>query len=1110
MPTTIDSLQIEIQSNSTSASAGIRDLAKSLGELKSSGTVTTAIKNLDKLSTSLRNFTDASHATRSLGKLVGAMERLKSVGSITSIGNSLNKLSASLKTVGNINIDGIAPKIEKIAAAVQPLSAVKAGGINTMANGLMKLDKVTKSLDEATIDAFAAKIKKLNEVLEPLSTKMTTIQTGLRGISSKARSAGSSVKQMGDDVHAGALNFSTITHVIQTVVQWLNQAVQKFQEFMNQAIEWDGIAARFGRGFGGQASETYAWIQRLNEEMGINIQQFMQYSSIYATMLTGFGVATEDATKMALGYTELTYDIWAGYNDVYKRFEEASEAVKSAIAGEVEPIRRAGFTIVESTLKQTAANHGLNISLETATEAQKSYLRYLTLVDQAHSQNLVGTYAKEMNTAEGVMRTLSQQLKSLSQAFGSLFLPILVKVIPWLQALVDLLTEAVHAVASFFGVKIQAVDWSGYGEGAGAIDSVADSATGATGALDKATKAAKELKNATLGIDELNVISPPTASSSAGGAGGVGGGGGAGFDGLDVGSLWDESIFDTIQSDVGAIKSFIQNALADITAVISGFALAIGTILVVTGANIPLGIGLMAIGAVGLTATIAANWNKMSKQLAKTLTTVTSVIGGFLLAIGAFLAFSGVNVGLGIGLMAAGAVSLATAATINWKFLDGDMKNTLSNLTSIVGGALLAMGALFAFTGVSVGLGVALMAAGAVSLVTAVAVNWNSMSTRMRITIGTLEALVGGALLTFGAILALTGANIPLGVGMIAAGAVSLASAVVMNWDSLKGDLEKTIARITAIVGGALLGVGAILALTGAALPLGIGMMAVGAVGLVAAAPINWSGLTSTVKSVLTEIGMIAGASLLALGVILCLTGVGVPIGIGLIVAGASSLAAGVALNWDSLVSSVKDWFTDIGKACVDGIKKGFAKIGEAAKELVDSLVEGVKKLLGIHSPSKEFGEIGGFCLDGLVGALNPTAIKDRISTMWGDAKNWWNDTKGKLKEYTPEIGSIKNKLSSAWTTAKDWWTDSKAKLKEYTPAIGSIYEKVKDRWDSARTWWNEKKSAMKQYTPNIGSIYDKAKERWDNARTWWNNKKAAMKSYTPSIGSIKDKVSNA
>ncbi len=559
MSTTIDSLSIEIQSSSTNASQGIKELAESLKELKKSGTVTVAIKNLNNLSSALKNFTDASNATRSVGKLVGSLSRLKEIGSVSNVGNGIAKLSSSLKTLDTVNVDGLAPQIKKIAEAVAPLSSIKTGGIGTMVNALAKLDKVTASLSDDNIEAFAEKVKKLNTVLEPLSAKMTTIQAGLRGVNSRARSAGSSIRSLGEDVNGASINFSSFIYSLQEVVGWFQQAIQKFSEFMAEAIEWDGIAARFGRGFGSQAQEVYDWIVRLNEEMGINIQQFMKYSSVYATMLTGFGVANEDAGKMALGYTELTYDIWAGYNDIYKTFDEAAEAVKSAIAGEVEPVRRAGFTIIESTLQQTAANHGLEISLANATEAQKSYLRYLTLVDQAHAQNLVGTYAKELNTAEGLTRTLSQQLKSLTQAFGSLFLPVLVKIVPWLQAFVELLTEAVHWVAALFGVEIQAVDWSSFNAGSSAIGGVADSATDATDALGSAAKAAKELKNATLGIDELNVISPPSSAAGSGGGGGAGGGGG--FGDLDVDSLWDESIFDSVQSQVDKIKEKIKDLL---------------------------------------------------------------------------------------------------------------------------------------------------------------------------------------------------------------------------------------------------------------------------------------------------------------------------------------------------------------------------------------------------------------------------------------------------------------------------------------------------------------------------------------------------------------------
>ena len=463
---------------------------------------------------------------------------------------TIDRLSIEIES----NAQGAYQGIEKLA---ESLGKLKENG--SFGTAVRNLKGLKEALDGLNIDNSTIRN------IRRLSDEAASTANSLNGVNRAARNAGGGFRDAASGINTSTLNMSSFITVARAVVDTFRQTAQVMGSIINDASEWDGIVQRFARGFGDKAQETYEWIQRLNEEMGINIQKFMQYSSIYATMLTGFGVSSEDSTKMALGYTELTYDIWAGYNDIYKTFEEAADAVKSAIAGEVEPIRRAGFTIIESTLEQTAANHGLQISLEKATEAQKSYLRYLTLVDQAHTQNLVGTYAKEMNTAEGLMRTLSQQVKSLAQAFGSLFIPVLVKVVPWLQAFVDLLKDAIVAVGAFFGVDIQFADFSQLGAGAGAADDFADSA-------NDAAKAAKDLKKATIGMDELNIISPPTASN--------GTAGGAGFSGLDVDSLWDESIFDTVQSQVKELKEKIKELLpiaAGVGLAIAGWSLAMKT-----------------------------------------------------------------------------------------------------------------------------------------------------------------------------------------------------------------------------------------------------------------------------------------------------------------------------------------------------------------------------------------------------------------------------------------------------------------------------------------------------------------------------------------------------
>lgn len=569
---TIDSIQIEIESSSTNAAKGIDALAGSLEKLKKNGSFKTVSTNLNNLSTALKNLPNVHNASNSLRTLANSIEKLKGVGSVASLTNSLTKLPTALKTVSSIDLDKVAPQIQKIADTVAPLSNIKAGGLNTMINSMKKLGEVTDSLDDDTIKRFAEKVELLNEKLAPLATKMTSIKAGFNAINSSARSATKEIRNFDEGINSSTLNMTSFIEIGRTVINTVQSLIEGFVDLIDEAIQWDGVSARFGRGFGNSASEAYAWVQRLNEEMGINIQEFMKYSSVYSTMLTGFGVDSQDAGKMALGYMELTYDIWAGYNDIYGSLEETAEAVKSAIAGEVEPVRRAGFTIIESTLEQTAANHGLEISLANATEAQKSYLRYLTLVDQSHAQNLVGTYAKELNTAEGLMRTFAQQLKSLTQTFGSLFLPILVKIMPYVQAFVELLTEGVYWLANLLGVDIQPVDFSNYESGASAIENVADSASDATGALNDATQAAKDLKNATLGFDELNVINPSTSTSGSGSSGSGSGSGANGFSGLDIDSLWDETIFDEIQSDVDKIKEKMKDWLPIIAGVTTALA----------------------------------------------------------------------------------------------------------------------------------------------------------------------------------------------------------------------------------------------------------------------------------------------------------------------------------------------------------------------------------------------------------------------------------------------------------------------------------------------------------------------------------------------------------
>lgn len=1125
MPTTIDSLQIQIESSSANAGKSIRELGGALEELKKNGSFTTAINNLNKLRDSLRLYNNVPSNASKILSLSKSLESLKTVGSVTSIGNSLSKLAGSLKTLNGVDVDK--GKMDSIADALSTLSAVKAGGINTMMNGLMKLGKVTKSLDDEAINAFAERIEILTEKLTPLSQKMTTIQAGLKGINSSARSAAKGIKDMGDDLDTASVNLSSFIYTLQEAVQWLQAAIQKFSEFMSAAIEWDGISARFGRTFGDQAEDVYGWIQQLNKEMGINVQQFMQYSSLYAQMLTGFGVATEDARNMAVGYTELTYDIWASANDRYKTFEEAADAVASAIAGEVEPIRRAGFTIVESTLAETAAYHGLDISLANATEAQKSYLRYLTLVDQAHSTGTIGVYAKELNTAEGMMRTFSQQLKSLTQAFGSLFLPILVKVMPYFQAFVEILKDGVYWLANLLGVEIQKVNFSGFESGAGAIDGVGESANNATGALNDATQAAKELKNATLGIDELNVISPPSASSSAGAGAGGAGAGSSGFEGMDIDSLWDKTIFDDIQNDVDAIKKKLKGWLPVVAGVatalaglkltnllddieVAGFKLGnLGKVISVAGISIAVGKLVW-----DFTGAYLEGGDEVDLLKALGTTVLGTALAGWLAG----------KPGAAFTLLVSGVVTLTklgveiSEGTVEWN-------DTESIVTGLIGGIETAIGALFTWKTFSPMIKKAwpkIVAAAKPAL--AVAAPY----------LGIAAAVVGGIVLAF---VDYDFTEVGRKVGEKVGEALRTAGDWAANvgesiWEGIKTGFNwlKDALDIDDVWD-----VVAVLFVPGEWLKRispEITELFTGIEDWINEKIENLKGNINEFFDGFFE-GLFDGLDIDVswaekftdffdieyLDIVETIVNPG-SIGKKIFDGITDSIAE------TDFFQTVKDFFDidysdivetivnpdSIGTNIVEGVVAGISNIDmfENVKETFNGFVDKVKGFFGINSPSTLMrDEIGVNLIDGIISGMGVDGIRDALSTLWNNAKEWW-DTKGNLKAYTPSIGSIKDKVSSAWTSAKTWWDTKKSGLKSYTPSIGSIYEKVKDRWDNAREWWNNKKSAMKTYTPSIGSIYEKVYDRWKNARDWWNSKKGSFKTYTPSIGSIVDKIKSA
>ena len=267
-------------------------------------------------------------------------------------------------------------------------------------------------------------------------------------------------------------------------------------------------------GKNGELFETGEKSLGLDPKVIMNFQAQIGAVANSVGMFSEMTVATQKAmTMLTADYTSLrNFDL----KDVMTNFS-------SALIGQSRAVYKYGLDLTQASLKQVAYAHGISKSVSAMTQAEKMQLRVLEMLER--SKVTWTDQIKTINTAANQYRMLKQQLTNLSRVLGNLFLPIIKTVLPYVNALVITLKK----VFTLLGFKAYGGTWLeklnedlNEGDFSGLNEEIDDTEE----ALDGATKAAKKFKQATMGFDELNIISPETSSGSGSGSGG----GGASFD----------------------------------------------------------------------------------------------------------------------------------------------------------------------------------------------------------------------------------------------------------------------------------------------------------------------------------------------------------------------------------------------------------------------------------------------------------------------------------------------------------------------------------------------------------------------------------------------------
>lgn len=523
----ITSLSVEISAESQGAELNIDKLATAISNLRTKGNVTKVVNSLDRLAGSIATLKQASAGMSGLDKITSFIDSLANVDltqsakGIRSVANALNKISSV--NLGNMDFSGLGSKMSSLKNGLSPISSIgdssikSLRGVSSAINSIAKIPSITKNLDSKTLDDFAEVCKKVASAISPLASKLDKVGSSFSALPSKIKSTINSTNRLSSVNQKASASFASLASQLENIKKraaqlvslkaistYLANAVAKFNDFYEATDLFNNAMGELS----GQATEL---ISKMESLLGIDPTEAMTNIATIQSLATSFGLASDKAYILSKNLTQLAYDEASYWN---KDTATTFTAISSAISGELEPIRRLGVDLSQARLQQELLSLGFTQQVSSLSQADKAILRYIAIMKQ--TTNIQGNLAQTISSPANMVRILKSEISQLAKAVGQLLYPAFKAILPVLIAAVDLIKEFVVSLASVFGQKIEFTDFSKTQKDIGGVTDAMDNTTDATKA------AAKAAKDYTMGFDELNIIDPSQNSGSSGSGGAAG------------------------------------------------------------------------------------------------------------------------------------------------------------------------------------------------------------------------------------------------------------------------------------------------------------------------------------------------------------------------------------------------------------------------------------------------------------------------------------------------------------------------------------------------------------------------------------------------------------
>lgn len=564
--------KIDVGGLSRTAS-GLNTLANglnNLGNIQNLGGITSAVnavKNLSKvnmagfdtskmtkIATSVSNLatklSGVSEIESTVTRVVGSLARLSNsgqyIGNVTTefpeLGKQVVKLVRKLSSANaiDISITKVVEGIAKLANAGKRVGETVAN-LKKLGEGVINLLKKLQNAPQINSNVantiqglgnLASSGSRISTVSDRASTSTKKLGNALSSLKDKLKSAHKSSKGFVSSIGMFYAKFFLVIRAVKKFGQAIGSAQDYIEEFNYFSVALDKVGKDSANQFkkaGYNSAEEYAGSFRkrfgklqkqltgydvdyntgdatntFSHNLGLDLTEVMNYNAAIAQITNSAGMLGETSIATSKALTMLSAD-WASLANLDTA--DVMQNFQSGLVGQSRALYKYGIDITSAGLAQTALNHGINVSISELNQQSKMQLRALTMLEQ--SKVAYGDLARTINQPANQLRMLRAGFHNLARTIGSLFMPIVQKLYPYLNAVVMVLQDFAQWIAKLAGIKLGDISGSvktpEMPETPDYSDAVDDSGKVADN-MDKTAKKAKKASDNLQTFDKVNKL----------------------------------------------------------------------------------------------------------------------------------------------------------------------------------------------------------------------------------------------------------------------------------------------------------------------------------------------------------------------------------------------------------------------------------------------------------------------------------------------------------------------------------------------------------------------------------------------------------------------------